>query len=49
MENDQNRKRVISRKGNGYIIYEVNGLMIGSQGKKGGFDVKANIKAKNKD
>jgi hypothetical protein len=47
MKNDQNRRRVISRKRNGFIIYEPNGLMIGSQSRRGGFDTKAII-TKNK-
>jgi hypothetical protein len=37
MGNDNNRRRVISRKRNGFIIYEANGLMAGTQAKRGGF------------
>ena len=51
MKNDQKRRRVISRnkqKG-GYIIYEMNGLMVGSAARRGGFDLKGGIKKKGKD
>ena len=44
MGDDSNRRRVISRKQNGYIIYEMNGMMIGCPEKRGGFDVKAKSK-----
>jgi structural maintenance of chromosome 4 len=37
MGNDGNRKKVISEHNNGYIIYEMSGLMEGRPKKKGGF------------
>lgn len=40
MNDDQNRRRVISKKRNGYIIYEMNGLMNSVYPKKGGFNKK---------
>lgn len=48
MKNEHQRRRVISRNKNrgGYIIYEMNGLMVGSVAKRGGFDLKAGIKNK---
>ena len=51
MKNDHERKRVISKnkhKG-GYIIYEMNGLMVGSAARKGGFDLKGGMKKKGRD
>ena len=47
MKNDQQRRRVISRKRGGFIIYEMNGLMIGSVARRGGFETKATVKGKN--
>lgn len=47
MKDDHNRRRVVSKKTNGYIIYELNGLMNGCPARKGGFDVKAKSKIKN--
>ena len=47
MGDERNRRRVISRKPNGYIIYERNGMMLGCPAKKGGFDVKAKTKMRN--
>ena len=44
MGDDMNRRRVISRKTNGYIIFERNGMMNGCPAKRGGFDVKAKAK-----
>jgi hypothetical protein len=37
---DRNRRRVIARKQNGYIIYELNGLMNGCPKRKDGFQNK---------
>jgi len=39
MKNDHQRRRVICRNKNrnGYMIYEMNGLMVGSVAKRGGF------------
>ena len=47
MGDERNRRRVVSRKPNGYIIYERNGMMLGCPAKKGGFDVKAKTKMRN--
>lgn len=46
MKNEHQRRRVISRNKNrgGFIIYEMNGLMIGSVARRGGFALKAGIK-----
>lgn len=44
MGDDRNRRRVVSKKHNGYIIYERNGMMLGCPQKRGGFDVKAKSK-----
>ncbi len=50
MKNESYRKRVVCRNKNknGYIIYEVNGLMIGNAAKRGGFTPKASIKNRSK-
>jgi hypothetical protein len=50
MKSEHQRRRVISRNKNrgGYIIYEMNGLMVGSAPKRGGFTPKAAIKGKSK-
>jgi hypothetical protein len=47
MGDEKNRRRVVSRKANGFIIYEMNGLMIGCPSKRGGFEVKAKTKMRN--
>jgi hypothetical protein len=49
MGDDKNRKRVISKKpkGNGYIIYEMNGLFNNQGPKRGGFEKKATKQKKN--
>lgn len=44
MKYDNKRRRVISRKKNGFIIYQPNGLMIGCMSKRGGFDIKGHNK-----
>ena len=51
MKNEHQRRRVISRNKNrgGYITYEMNGLMIGSVARRGGFDMKAGINRKGKE
>ena len=51
MKNEHQRRRVISRneKKGGFIIYEMNGLMVGSVPKRGGFDLKGGVKKKTKD
>lgn len=46
MKDDQRRRRVISRKPNGFIIYELNGLMNGCPARRGGFEIKAKAKLK---
>lgn len=46
MKDDTNRRRVISKKTGGYIIYELNGLMNGCIAKRGGFSAKAKSKAR---
>lgn len=48
MKNDHQRRMVISRNRNknGFITYEMNGLMVSSMPKKGGFEIKAGIKNK---
>ena len=44
-QNQSKRKRVVSRTSRGkFIIYEVNGLMVGSDVKRGGFETKAAIR-----
>ena len=44
MRDDRYRRRVISKKQNrGYIIYQPNGLMHGSEAKRGGFDAKGTV------
>lgn len=49
MKNDHQRRRVIARKANGgYLIYEMNGLMVGSAPRRGGFIPKAVTKGKGK-
>jgi hypothetical protein len=50
MKNEHQRRRVISRNKNrgGYIVYEMNGLMVGSAPRRGGFVPKAAIKGKAK-
>ena len=50
MKNEHQRRRVISKNKNrgGYIIYEMNGLMVGSIARRGGFQKKAAIKGKQK-
>ena len=40
MGDDFSRRRVISKKQSGYIIYEMNGLMHGCGRRKGGFSFK---------
>jgi hypothetical protein len=42
MGDEKNRRRIISEKKNGFIIYEINGLMNGCPRKRGGFQTKAN-------
>jgi hypothetical protein len=51
MKNDHQRRRVISKnkQRGGYIIYEMNGLMVGSQPRKGGFDIKGGLNSRKKD
>lgn len=46
MKDDRNRRRVVSKRPGGYIIYELNGLMNGCLTKSGGFTVKAKSKAR---
>lgn len=46
MKDDRNRRRVISRKQGGYIIYELNGLINGTLPKSGGFTVRARTKVR---
>jgi structural maintenance of chromosome 4 len=50
MKNEHQRRRVICRNKNrtGYIVYEMNGLMVGSMPKRGGFIPKAATKGKSK-
>lgn len=50
MKNENHRRRVICKNKNrgGYIIYEMNGLMVGSMAKRGGFVPKASTKNKAK-
>lgn len=50
MKNETQRRRVVCKNKNrtGYIFYEMNGLMVGSMPKRGGFIPKAAIKGKNK-
>ena len=47
MKDDRNRRRVVSKKANGYIIYELNGLMNGCPAKRGGFEIRAKSKMRN--
>jgi hypothetical protein len=49
MGDDKNRRRVISKKpkGNGYIIYEMNGLFNNQGPKRGGFEKKVVKQKKN--
>ena len=49
MGDDSNRRRVISKKakGNGFIIYEMNGLMNSQIAKRGGFQKKVAKQKKN--
>ena len=51
MKNDHQRRRVISRnkQRGGFIIYEMNGLMVGSGTRRGGFELKGGVKKKGKD
>lgn len=37
---DSTRRKVISKKQNGYIVFEISGLMYGCRRKKGGFSTK---------
>lgn len=48
MKNEHQRRRVVSKNKNrnGYITYEINGLMVGSVPRRGGFETKAGIKNK---
>jgi hypothetical protein len=49
MKNEHQRRRVIARKPNGgYLIYEMNGLMVGCAPRRGGFIPKAATKANGK-
>ena len=48
MKNEHQRRRVVCKNKNkgGFIIYEMNGLMVGSIPKRNGFEQKAAIKGK---
>ena len=50
MKHDSQRRRVISKskKHNGYILYEMSGLISNSTAKRGGFIPKASIKVQQK-
>ncbi len=50
MKNENQRRRVVckNKNKNGYIIYEINGLIVGNAARRGGFIPKAATKSKSK-
>lgn len=44
---DHNRRRVISRKGRGFAIYEMNGVINSVSSRRGGFEKRAQNRKRN--